>query len=241
MVYAIHVKKSGLKWIIFTFPGIFILFAPGIVHSQDAFKSADKIYGLDQTLCNGKKYNYFPPPGTSGHQYLFSPVYNKGCVTIRGKNYPGVSLNYDICNQQLLLQYAGENGSLNVIEVSKAWLQGFQIGALNFEYFTGDNDPHFYQILGQGPLRILCYWWKNINLNVAIGTSNYIFSSPVRDTYLLINGKLKPYRSNRSMIRLFDSEHRSEIKSYLRKNKIKVNKSPDNVLEDMITFIGNIR
>ncbi|MFZ4522817.1 MAG: hypothetical protein ACOYNC_14000 [Bacteroidales bacterium] len=234
-------KKPVISWVIIAFSGIFILFGAGMVHSQDLSNPADQIYGLDQTLCNGKKYTFMPPPGTSGNQYLLSPAYIAGRVTIHEKNYPGVLLNYDICNQLLLLQYASENGTWNNIEVSKAWLQGFQIGTMNFEYLTPEREPHLYQVLGQGQLRILCFWWKSLTLNAAIGSSNYLFSSPSRDTYLLINGKLMPFRSNRSMVRLFNPEHRSEIKNYLRKNKIKVNKSPDKVLEEMITYIGNFR
>jgi hypothetical protein len=211
------------------------------VQSQQATWQYDKAYGLDQTLCNGKKYNYFLPPGTKGHQYLLSPDYFAGTVTLRGKCFRDVALNYDILNQQLLLKYEVDAGALNIIEVSKAWLTCFNLGNRNFELLDLQQGPCFYQVLGEGPVRILYYWRKNLKLEVAIGSSDYIFSPATRDSYVLINGQLRQYRSKRSLIGIFGPQHRQEIKNYLRRNKIKVNKASDQKMAEMINFIGNIR
>jgi hypothetical protein len=56
-----------------------------------------------------------------------------------------------------------------------------------------------------------------------------------------MDGQLKPFRTNRSLIRLFDPGHRPEIKSYLRKNKIKVKETSDQAMAEMITFISNLK
>ena len=219
-----------------------ILFSfSGTMQSQDAAKDYDQVYGLDQTLCNGKKYNYFATPGTTGHQYLVSPGYETGSVTLNGKHYQDVILNFDIFNQQLLLQFSDGTGKVNIIEVSQAWLKGFRLGNKNFEFLTLEKEPLFYQVLGEAPVRILYYWRKSLNLNNTIGTSNYVFSAAVRDSFVLMDGKLKPFNSKRSLIRIFDAGHRSEIKSYLRKHKIKIRKASDQVMAEMITFIGHIK
>jgi len=224
---------SLLLIILFSFSGTLI--------SQDAVTILDRIYGLDQTLCNGKKYNYFLPSGTNGHQYLFSPDYVVGSVTLKGKCYQDITLNYDIFNQQLLLQYKDETGALNIIEVSKAWLKSFRLGNMNFEFLNLEQNPRFYQVLGEGPVRILYFWRKNLNLDVVIGSSDFTFTAAVRDSYVFMDGQLKPFRTKRKLIGLFDPGHRQEIKSYLRKNKVKVKKASDQTMEEMITFIGNIK
>ena len=221
---------------------LIILFSiSGTLISQDAVTILDRAYGLDQTLYNGKKYNYFLPSGTNGHQYLFSPDNVVGSVTLKGKCYQDITLNYDIFNQQLLLQYEDERGALNIIEVSKAWIKSFRIGNMNFEFLNLEKDPHFYQVLGEGQVRILYYWRKNLNLDVAIGSSDFTFTPAVRDSYLFMDGQLKPFSTNRSLIRLFDPGHRPKIKSYLRKNKVKVKKASDQAMAEMLTFIGNIK
>jgi hypothetical protein len=75
----------------------------------------------------------------------------------------------------------------------------------------------------------------------AVGSANFIFTKAVRDSYVLMDGQLKPFSTKRSLVRLFSKEHRPEIKSYLRKNKIKVKKASDKAMAEMITFIGNLK
>jgi hypothetical protein len=221
---------------------LIILFAlSGSVKSQDTLKVLDRVYGLDQILYNGKKYTYSPPPGTKGHQYLFSPDYAAGSVTIKEKNYPGLTLNYDIFNQQLLLRYANETGPLNIIEISKSWITGFRMGDMYFEFLVIGQEPHFYQVLGEGRARILYQWRKNLEVDGTIGSCGFAFTRTIRDSYVVIDGALKPFNTKRSLINLFDPAQRQEIKSYLRKNKINVKKSSDRVMAEMITFIGNLR
>jgi len=221
---------------------IILLFSfSGKLISQDAAKILDKAYGLDQTLYNGKKYTFLAPPGTTGNQFLLSQLFSPGIVTVRGIRYANVSLNYDIFNQQLLLQYADEKSPLNILEVSKAWLQSFRMAGMNFELLSLQQEPQIYQVLGDGPVRILYFWRKNMSLNDIIGANNYVFTPTVRDSYVLINGQLKPYTSKRSLIKIFDSAKRGEIKNYLRKNKVRVKKASDKTMSEVINFIGNIK
>lgn len=219
---------------------ILLSFSKALI-SQDAVTVLDRVYGLDQTLYNGKKYNYIPFPGTTGYQYLFSPYYSVGSVILKEKCYQGIALNYDIFNQQLLLQYEDESGTRNIIEVSKGWLTRFSLGNMNFEFLNLEQNPRFFQVLGEGPVRILYYWWKNVNLDATIGNTHFTFTPAVRDSYVFMNGQLKRFRTKRDLIGLFDPGHRPEIKSYLRKNKIKLKKASDQVMAEMITFIGSIR
>jgi len=213
----------------------------GTISSQDVVMDLDQVYGLDQTLYNGKKYDYLSPSGTSGHQFFSSTLFTTGSIIIKGKSYDDIAMNYDLFNQQLLIQYANENNPWNVLEVSKAWLNGFRIGKMNFELFQLENGPCFYQVLGDGPTRLLYFWRKTLNLNDAIGSNNYIYSPAIRDTYIFIDGQLKPFTSKRSLIRLFDQKKRAAIKSYLRKNKVKVKKSSDQTMAEMVNYIGKLK
>jgi hypothetical protein len=230
---------SRMKRIRWPFLFIILFFSSGALKSQDEVKVLDRVYGLDQTLYNGRKYNYFLPPGTQGCQYLLSPDYITGSVTLRGKCYNDITVNYDIFNQQLLLKYEDERGALNIIEVSKAWLKNFRLGNMNFELLHLDRDPCFYQVIGEGKVRILYYWRKDLKPDVAIGSSGFIFSAAIRESFVLMDGKLIRFRTRRSLIRIFDPGHRPVIKSYLRKNKIKLKDASDQAMLEMITYIGN--
>ncbi len=214
---------------------------PGQLFSQDAQKELDKVYGLDQTLYNGKKYTYVILYSTTGHQYLITPQYSYGSVTIKGTRYENTFLNYDIFNQQLLLKYLDATGAAITLEVSKAWLQGFSMANKNFEFLHLEKEPSFYQVLGEDSLKILYFWRKVLDLEAVVGSANYIFKKPIRDSFVLMDGQLLPFSSKRSFIRLFGPENKSEIKSYMRKNKIKIRKSPDQAMEGLIKYVANIR
>ncbi len=224
----------------YLFP-IFFFLIPVTLLSQDALNVLDRVYGLDQTLCNGKKYTYLILYSTKGHQYLLSPEYIDGSVTIKGTCYQDITLNYDIFNQELLLRYEDEKGILKTIEVSKAWLTNFSLGNMNFEFLNLEQEPRFYQVLGKGPLRILYYWQKYLSLDGTIGSSGYLFTLADRDSFVLMDGQLKRFKTKRSLIRLFEPEHRPKIKSYMRKNKINMKRASDEAMAEMITFIGNIK
>jgi len=65
----------------------------------------DHVYGLDPALYNGRIYTYAAPRNTTGDPFLSGADYCKGHITIEGKIYDGLNLNYDIFNQQILLKY----------------------------------------------------------------------------------------------------------------------------------------
>ena len=230
-----------MKRIICSLLLISLLSLSGKLISQNSAKTLDQVYGLDQTLLNGKKYDYYPPYGYKGNQYLFSREYKIGSVTLKEEAYQDVLLNYDIYNQQLLLKYEDEKGARHILEVSRAWLTDFSIGDKNFEFLDLQQEPRFYQVLGEGPVRILYYWRKGLDLDIMVGSYVYVFSKAVRESFVLKEGQLKSFRSKQSLIRLFEPEHKQKIKSYLRKHKVKVKRAPDKVMAEMITFIGNIK
>ena len=219
---------------------IILFFFSGKLISQETAKEMDLAYGLDPLLYNGKIYTYFLPAGTGGNQFFLSTDYFLGEVTIKGKLFEGITLNYDIYNQQLLLQYAGETGAFNIIEISKAWLESFSIGPMNFKFITHKNESRIYQVLGDGPLHILYYWRKNLKLSNSAVAADYTFSLPIRTNFVMIKGESRPYGSIGSFIKLFDPVHKDEIKDYIHVNGIKLKKAPDQVMTDLINFISNL-
>jgi len=215
---------------------IILLIFQGKLVSQDM----DRVYGPDPLLYNGKKYSYFLPRGTGGNQFLISTDYINGEVTIKGKRFEGVSLNYDIYNQQLLLQYTNESGAIDIIEISKAWLESFRLDNLLFRYLNLDNGAKFYQVLGNGPFLMLYYYRKDLKLDYANGTQIFAFSSPSKSRYVLISNKLHPFGNARGLVSLFDPAHRSGIRNYIRDNGIKVKKASDQTMTELINYIGNL-
>jgi hypothetical protein len=208
--------------------------------SQDAISPLDRVYNLDPLLYNGKKYSYFLPPGTGGNQFLFSPDFFTGDVTIKGRRFDRVTLNYDIYNQQLLLQYTNETGSFEIIEISKTWLESFRLGDMEFKYTSFEEGPRFYQVLGNGPICILYYWRKDLKLDASYGAEYHTFTPPIRSRFVLIDNKLRPFTNKRSLISTFDPGLQPQIRNYIRHNKIRLKNASDRAITEMINYIGNL-
>jgi hypothetical protein len=219
---------------------IILIFFSGRLVSQDAAMDINRVYGLDPLLYNGKIYTYFMPSGTGGNQFLLSADYLTGEVTIKGKTFEGISLNYDIYNQQLLLQYASESGAFNIIEISKAWLEKFRIGNMEFRCISSDKESSFYQVLGDGPYFIMVFWRKDLKYDANFGAQKFTFTPAVKDLFVLTGDQLRPVSNNRSLISLFNPEHKAAINNYLQLNRIKIKKASDKTMTELINYIGNL-
>jgi len=219
---------------------VILFLLSGRLISQDDAMEMDRVYGPDPMLYNGKKYTYFLPPETGGNQFLLSTDYFTGELTIKGKTFEGIILNYDIYNQQLLLTYANETGSFNIIEISKAWLESFRLENLEFRCLSYDNEPHFYQVLGDGPFFIMYYWRKDLKLDATYGAKNFTFTPAMKKKYVLIGDKLRPFSNKQSLVSLFDMQHKPEINNYIQLNRIKIKKASDETMTKLINYISNL-
>ena len=214
-----------------------ILFTSGLV-SQVPFPGPDEIYGPDPLLYNGKKYTYFLPSSAIGHQYLSTTDYSFGSVTIRGKHFKAVLLNYDIYNQQLLLKFTNTTGGTSIIELSKAWLESFQFEGKDFICLGQAEDVIFYQVLGNDEARFLYLWRKDFKVEQGTGKGVFTFSTPKKSAFLMSHGEVMPFSGNRSLLKLFQEGERTGIKNYLKTNNLRVKTASDKEMADLANYIS---
>lgn len=187
---------------------------------------------LDPVLINGTKYSFFPA-NIDGHQYLVSHEHSTGKVTISGKEYNQILLNYDIYNQTLVLKFASKEGSMQMISMSDAWISSFSLYGKNFEFREiEDGSKKIFQVIGENELKVLYYWKKHMKLNASTG--KYYFTNPIKENYLFINNNLMQYKGNRSFIKLFAKKHQKLIKNYIKNEKIRVSKLNDSQVINLI-------
>lgn len=207
--------------------------------AQD-FKGIDKVYGYDPLLYNGRYYTFHVPFGTSGHQYLTGQDYSQGSVTLRGNNYRGLMINYDIFNQQVILNYSTPEGHVNYIVLSDALLESFESGARQFAIISlPDSSKKIFQVLGKGYVRILYHWKKDLELNTFYGSKNYEFKQ-TREMILYTDGRFRTYHNNVSFRKLFNKDKRGVIKIYLRRNGINIKKADDRKITDLADYCSTL-
>jgi hypothetical protein len=112
---------------------------------------------------------------------------------------------------------------------------------MHFELFGSDRDPHIYQVLGEGRYRIFYAWRKTLFLDATMAAPVYTFTPPLRESYVNMDGKLKQFRTKRSLVKLFSPVYKSQIRNWMRKHKVNPKNASDQEMAEMITFIGNLR
>lgn len=212
-----------------------------ILSAQNAVVDADDVYDSDPLLYNGKKYSYFVPLTTGGHQFLSGQQFESGSVTIRGVKYTDLFLNYDIYNQQLVLQYLNTLGARNQIVLSDAWLESFSLKEKKFELIrTPDSLKQIYQVIGSGQYRILYKWKKELVMDGFVGAINHTFTLPGREMNLLSDDQLYRYTNNKTFYSLFVPGRKEQIIEYIRNNRINVKKSDDSTINSLINYINTL-
>jgi hypothetical protein len=201
----------------------------------------DRIYGYDPLLYNGRVYAYFPKPGTAGTPYLFPDFDAQGSVTLRGVTFTNVCINYDLYNQQLILNYKTVLGSSSFIELSLAWLENFQIKDSHFEVVTSsDTSKRIFQVLGSGTYQIRYSLYKALLPDSRTASRNFFFTDSEKESFVFSGNKMNRYKNNRSFVGTFSSSQQDAIRKYIRKNKIKVKKASDLKMIELINYCNTL-
>jgi hypothetical protein len=243
---------SGFKYLFYSGPGkhglnIKLLLCIGLFNltvlwpaasfAQASSEGQDQVYGLDPLLYNGRIYYFFPQPGTVGTQYL-NRDFDRQCeITLRGVTYRNLEANFDILNQELILKYKNALGATNLIALSRAWLEAFELGGCHFETLTlKDTTKRIYQVLGSGTEKILYYRSKELLVDNFKTTGNRYFSDARKEMSVSTGNGIQGFRNNRGFVRAFDALRQDRIKKYLRKQKINVKTADDKVMTELINY-----
>jgi len=222
---------------------LFLLFAVGLQNAgaQVPHSDSDRIFGFDPLLYNGRVYSFFVQPGTEGTQFIDAEFDTKGNTTIRGTTYKDLVLNYDIYNQQLILKYTNALGSTSLIELSKAWLEMFEINGRHFEIITeSDTSKRICQVIGNGRYSVRYYFYKELLPDTRSSSRKYVFSVSEKEMFIYSGVKMERYKNNRSFVSLFNAEQQEKIKKILRQQKIKVKKANDYKISELITYCNTL-
>lgn len=214
---------------------------PAITYAQPSDKGSTDVFGLNPLLYNGRYYSYFPAAGTIGTPYLENSDFALGTVTVRGVQFTGLTLNYDVYNQQLVLKFKDAIGAVSQIIISDAWLEGFSLGDMAFRVLqTSDTSKRIFRVTGSGPYYIMEYTSKTVALDNQMGATNYRFSNIKTARYLQTETGLNPFTGNKSYLSLFTSEKQLLIRKYLRENRVRLRKCNDRELLGLINFCNKL-
>ncbi len=191
-------------------------------------------YGTDQVLLNGRQFvNHYQQ--CLGHPYFIENRLSKGALTIRGKVYRNLSLNYDLVTQDLELEYTSRKGMNNRIIIIPDFVEHFQYGNYEFRKLDmGDGEMRYYQVVPTDPFTCFVHWYKNL-----VPVSNNIHyleeCSDARRVYWLeFEGKVSRFRDRKGFVSLFPGIYQREIRKHLGREMFRFrNATPESLVKMM--------
>ncbi len=227
---------------------IILLLFPFYSFAQQPSKTVKNTV-LDPILYNGKLYSYSTSNQIKGTPFLFENQNQSdknnvvvGDLKIKNQTYPHLLLNYDIYNQKLVMKFDFPQGGQKIIEVSDAWLQSFSIKKKQFSYLKAPSgDYEIFQNIGSSETQILYYWTKRIEMNSSINDSYYYYVKAQKAMYLRNQNQFLKFTNNRNFTKLLDKRIYKKIKTYLKQNKIKVQKASDTQMLELINFFNSLK
>jgi len=200
----------------------------------------DQRYGPDYNLLNGREYD-FPYAGIS-HPYFNTDLYRPGSLLLNGVAYDSVPINYDIVDQQVILEVILQHpgsffGQTIKVALNTESIDHFKIDGLTFRLMPfPETGSSFFQVVSSGDIGCFLLWKKTLHRSVYSGSTRYTYSKQSREIYLQRKGQLYVVRSRSSFTSLFDETCQQEIKGFLRREKIRFRNASAEKLGDLINF-----
>jgi len=195
----------------------------------------DHLNGPDYTLLNGRQYKLLN--SGESHPFFNTDRYRPGSLLLNGEAYDSVTINYDIVDQLLILQYPGNSGQDLKVILNREMIDHFQIDGLTFRLMSfPETGSSFFQVLGSGDISCYLLWEKTLYRSTVSGNTRYKYSKQSRKIYLQREGRLNVVRSRASFISLYEETYRKEIKAFLRREKIRFRNASDEKLGELMNF-----
>jgi len=205
----------------------------------DYLAECERKYGSDADLVNGEKY-YYPYSRSDGNPFFYNEP-RSSLVRIRDKEFGGQLLRYDIFNQQVVLDYQDIYGGTSSLVLRNEWVESFSFSSIHFRNMEGpDGESEYFQVIMDSSISCFYRWSKKYQMNLNSGVQSYYFTDPGKEAFLVVGESFHSFKNNRTFLKAFQGEQQKAIKQYMRQTKMKVNKSPDWKMQQLLEYCNSL-
>jgi hypothetical protein len=196
----------------------------------------DYLNGPDYNLLNGRQYDRLNS-GTS-HPFFNTDRYRAGTVVLNGETYDSILINYDIYDQQVILQVPGWISDLNnKVVLNRERIDHFQIDGKKFRKMSSPGTgTSFFQVMSSGGISCYLLWTKKLYRSSTASNARIRYLKQSREIYLQREDRLFRIKNRASFAGFFDEAYRKEIKEFLRREKISFRDASDEQLGELMSF-----
>jgi hypothetical protein len=193
----------------------------------------------NQLLYNGKAWrNLFT--NVKGDQFLFSNEFLPASVSINGKSFKNLNINYDIFNDEIITPK--NNGT--IIQLNKEMVDSFTlVYSLKTYYFRNTQDDSlpgikgFVNVLYHGNSALYIKFKKEIQL-LAVDDRYDLFFQTQR-IYFIKNGTVYPISGKRDLFKALP-ETKARLKEFMKKNGLKISKKEPESFIPVIRYYDSL-
>lgn len=219
------------------------VFIPSEIYAQPAEKVQeirnyfDRSYGSDFNLLNGRRYYLYY--SSNSHPFLTTDQSRPGELILDGMAYHGVPINYDLYQQEVILQYISHSGETRYVILNSEQVQEFVLDQKIFRNISLEGrDLGYGQVLRANELGFYIFFNKKLNETPSMNTTPYHYTKLSKRFYLEMNGSTAQVGSRGSFIQQFAPGDRKAIRQYMRQHHIRLNKASDEALRGLLQFCG---
>lgn len=191
----------------------------------------------NQLLYNGRLWRnvYYM---VDGNQFLFTDSYLNGDLTVRGKKFTGLTLKYDILKDEVIIPL----NTGRVLQINKSMVDSFSFSwqnrKFNFAKLTADSSLGYLNVLYKGKTALYIKYRKKIGKLAEEGKYDKFYQTS--QTYLVKDGIIYPVSGKKDLETALKAD-KDLIKSFLRKNNLKILKNIPESYIPLIRYLDNIR
>lgn len=199
----------------------------------------DRSYGSDYNLLNGRQYYLYY--SSNSHPFLHTDQSRPGDLVLGGMSYRGVPINYDLYQQEVILQYISHSGETRHVILNRELVDEFVLDNKLFREVTLEGrDPGYAQVIREDGLRFYIFYTKKLNETPSMNTTPYHYTRLARHIYLDREGKVAPVRSRGSFLKQFESGFHQSIRQYMRQQHLRFRKISDAALTGLLRFCNQL-
>lgn len=223
--------------LIFLFSGLFSQTTQEEIH-----KYATEVYGIDDLLVNGSIYAPHHPVAF-GSQYLEKSTFSKGNLNLVGREFHKVDLKFDIEQQKVILMGYIDSVNYKIIVLNDNYIKDFSIHDKHFvnisNYLNNKSVKGFYELIYTGEFVFIKSYKKEFLGVYSNRYPNGKYSKTYTEKFIIKNNIKYTIKNKKSIFSVFP-EHKQEIKTYMKDNKIKLRKASNINLNNLMQYCDEV-
>jgi hypothetical protein len=193
----------------------------------------------NQILYNGRIWqNHFT--NVKGNQFLFSNEYLPATVTINGKYFKGLNINFDIYNDEIITPK--NNGAM--VQLNKEMVDSFTLQYELKTYRFKNTDPDslkeikgYVNVLYEGKCALYVKYKKEIELLAVDDKYDLFFQT---QKIFLVQGKTVTQISNKKDLLKAMNNEKVQIKAFMKKNGVRVSKKTPSGFVSVVRYYDSL-